>query len=161
MSYASLDAVRALIRAFEECTLPRSEWDHRAHLTVAVWYLIWLEESDACARMMQGIRRYHHAHGLESGPEGGYHETITLCWLSIARDVVADARDGSTVLDTVNRFVGQFAGERRLLLRHYSREVLFSAEARHHWVEPDLKPLATRIRVAPGAGASVHQESHR
>jgi hypothetical protein len=32
-------------------------------------------------------------------------------------------------------------GARDLPLRHWSRERLFSVEARHGWVEPDLAPL--------------------
>ena len=32
-----MTAVR-LVAQFENCTLPKAEWTHRAHLAVALWY---------------------------------------------------------------------------------------------------------------------------
>lgn len=39
MTYKTLDEIKNIVRAFEDCTLPRSEWTHHAHLTIALWYL--------------------------------------------------------------------------------------------------------------------------
>jgi hypothetical protein len=41
----------------------------------------------------------------------------------------------------VNRLLARY-GARDLPLRHYSKELLTSAEARFGWVEPDLRPIA-------------------
>jgi hypothetical protein len=40
----------------------------------------------------------------------------------------------------VERLLARY-GARDLPLRHYSRELLTSAEARYGWVEPDLRPI--------------------
>ena len=36
--YRSPYEIDNLIHAFQECSLPRSQWNHEAHLTVALWY---------------------------------------------------------------------------------------------------------------------------
>ena len=38
-TYRTLSEIENLIRAFKECTLPRRDWTHQDHLTVALWYL--------------------------------------------------------------------------------------------------------------------------
>jgi hypothetical protein len=39
------------VRAFEEQTLPRSQWTHTAHLIVALWYLVQYPEAEARDRL--------------------------------------------------------------------------------------------------------------
>ena len=31
--------IESFIRAFEDCSLPKSEWTHARHLIMALWYL--------------------------------------------------------------------------------------------------------------------------
>ena len=38
--YQTEDEIEALVTAFNDCTLSRNEWNHAAHLTVALWYLV-------------------------------------------------------------------------------------------------------------------------
>jgi hypothetical protein len=38
--YQTTAEIEALVREFETCTLPRPQWTHNAHLTVALWYLL-------------------------------------------------------------------------------------------------------------------------
>src|SRR5215217_8731904 len=71
--------VPELIRAFENCTLPKAHWTHQAHLTVAHHYLWHYSREEATRRMRNGIRRYN----LSQGNPTAYHETITLAWIAI------------------------------------------------------------------------------
>lgn len=124
-----------LVEAFEACTLPPSLWNHRAHLTVALFYLQSFEASEATRRIREGIQRYNRHTGKTS-----YHDTLTLFWIEVVRRFLAQAdaaqpRDALTA-DLLHRY-----GDKNLPLQHYSRELLFSAPARAGWVEPDLKPL--------------------
>jgi hypothetical protein len=131
-----------LVDDFESGALPRAEWDHRAHLSVALWYLYHYREHEATRRMILGIQRYNHAHGISTTPRGGYHETLTVFWLAVVRMFLRSfSPDKGDVLSLANALVGQFWDQRRLASEFFSDEVLWSPEARSHWVKPDLKPL--------------------
>ncbi len=48
-TFRTADEILALVRRFEDCTLPREEWTHAAHLTVALWHLLQFDWPEACA----------------------------------------------------------------------------------------------------------------
>ena len=138
--YRTLAEVVRLIESFEDRTLARSDWDHAAHLTVAVWYLLNYEEPAAVARTIEGIRAYNASHGIRQTATSGYHETLTLFWLAVAQRYLRDSAADRPALALVNGFVRAF-GDRQLHLEYYSRERIASWQARQTWVEPDLRPL--------------------
>ena len=132
--------ILALVRRFEDRTLPREEWTHAAHLTVALWHLLEFDWPEATARVRRGIRRYNAAHGIPTTPTGGYHETLTLFWLRVVRSFLeAERNEARALVSLANELAA--AADSRLPLRHYTRERLFSPEARASWVEPDLEPV--------------------
>ena len=131
------DAV-SLVRAFEDGTLPKPRWTHTAHLTVGLWYVLTLGTADAMRTLRSNIRRYNSVVGTPNSDSEGYHETITRLYVDAIADLVAAAgetRDFSTLLDALLRSP---VAARDYPLRFYSRERLFSAEARRAWVDPDL-----------------------
>ena len=129
-----------LVRRFEDCTLPREEWTHAAHLTVALWHLLQFDWPEAVARVRRGIKRYNAARGIPSTPTGGYHETLTLFWLrAVDAYLCAERNEARALVDLANELAATH--DKGLPLSHYTRERLFSPEARAAWVEPDLKPL--------------------
>lgn len=136
-----MDEVRQLIKDFEDCTIPRCEWNHRAHLAVALWYMSILPEPQATERVITGIRRYNRANGILRTAKGGYHETMTLFWLAITRRFLSCAGSEGSFADRLNDLVRTYSGRKDLFLEYYSRERIFSWEARLNWVEPDVKPL--------------------
>jgi hypothetical protein len=133
-AYKTLDEIKGLVKGFEDGSLPTSEFNHAAHLTVAVWYLSRLPFEEAVDAMRSSIKAYAAAHG-----HGGlYHETITLFWLNVVWGYIEDK--DVMLLELVAKVINRF-GNTRLMFEYYSRERLFSAEARAGWVEPDLKGL--------------------
>ena len=138
--YRTLDQIKHLLKGFEAGTLPRREFTHHAHLTVAVWYLIHCPEAEVINRIRDGIQRYNAAQGTEITREGGYHETMTLFWIRVVRRYLAVAGSTGSMVDLANGLIACY-GDKNLPLEHYSRELLMSWEARRNWVEPDLKPL--------------------
>ena len=133
--------VLALVRGFDDCTLPREEWTHAAHLTVALWHLLQYDWPEAVARVRLGIQRYNAAHGIRTTPTGGYHETLTLFWMRRVRSFLEEGRNEARSLVALANDLADSA-DRNLPLEYYTRERLFSAEARAAWVEPDLKTLS-------------------
>jgi hypothetical protein len=135
--------VPPLVARFEDATLPKPEWTHQAHLTVALWYASRLPFEEALAAVRNGIQAVNATHQVVTTPTGGYHETITRFYMRVICDYVAKEEDGELVGDwaaRVDRLLTRY-GARDLPLRHYSRELLMSAEARYGWVEPDVRPI--------------------
>ena len=138
--YEEASEVESLVRRFGSCALPFAEWTHAAHLTVALLYMHHHEWPEAVSLVREGIQRYNHAHGVPTTRERGYHETLTLFWMRHVRGFLADSfNEGRSLLRLANELVA--GADKHLPLRHYTRERLFSWEARLGWVEPDLEPL--------------------
>lgn len=141
MVFATLSEVQSLVEAFESAELPSSEWNHRAQLAVAAWYLSRLTETEAAERFIMALRRYNYTRGIAAGGTEGYHETVTLFWLSFARSFLLQSSPGRTRLDRINNLVARFADRADLILDFYRPETLHDFEARRRWVEPDRRPL--------------------
>ncbi len=148
--FATLAELEALVHEFETCRLPRSVWTHRAHLAVGAWYVSTMPEAEATEKMISGIRRYNHANGVYTSPTGGYHETITLFWLVVARESIVPLMERYDLLHRINLFVELYIDRQDLLLSFYDRDRLFSSEARAHWVPPHKWPAG---RLAPLSNA--------
>ena len=134
----TLPELESLVRRFEECSLPREEWTHRAHLSVAVWYLFQLPREEATERIRAGIQRYNAS--LENTT--GYHETITLSWVAIVAVFLQEASTQKTVAELATEAAARF-GSSNYLLRHFSKERLLSELAKREWINPDLEPLGS------------------
>jgi hypothetical protein len=138
--FRTTEEILALVRRFDDCTLPREEWTHAAHLTVALWHLLQYDWPEAVRRVRLGIQRYNAAHGIRTTPTGGYHETLTLFWLRRVRAFLEGERnEARSLVHLANELAA--AADKSLPLEYYTRERLFSPEARAGWVEPDLRPL--------------------
>lgn len=133
--------VLSLLRRFRDRTLPHDEWTHAAHLTVALWHLLEYDWPEAVSRVRLGIQSYNAAHGIRTTPTGGYHETLTLFWMRRVRAFLEDGRNEARSLVSLANDLSS-ALDSRLPLEYYTRERLFSTEARAAWVEPDLKSLS-------------------
>ncbi|MEG4235641.1 hypothetical protein QUA40_26640 [Microcoleus sp. Pol11C3] len=139
--YRSPNEIDTLLHAFQECSLPRSEWTHEAHLTVALWYFLFGEsDSEAIDAIRNGIKRYNAVHGIETTKNSGYHETLTLFWVRTVRQYLADESPNRSMVNLANGLIAKYA-DRTLPFRYYTRESLMSWEARINWVEPDLRAI--------------------
>jgi hypothetical protein len=130
------DEIESFVRAFEECSLPNSEWTHSRHLVMALWYIRREGRERATVLIREGIQRYNSA---QDNPNG-YHETITLAWVLVIERFL-EARDRGTAVSSLAAELLHECGEKDYLLRFYSRARLFSDEARHAWVAPDLTAI--------------------
>lgn len=138
--YATEAEIQDLIQAFESCTLPRIQWTHTAHLTVALYYLLHNSYDDAVDLIRQGIQTYNRSQGIEQTPTGGYHETITCFWIYVIHTFLDRCAPNRSLLILANQLICTY-NDPQLLFEYYTRACLFSSTARFHWVEPDLKPL--------------------
>jgi len=139
-AFRTVEEIEELVDAFESCALPRAQWNHAAHLTVAVWYLTHHGEPKATQRMRAAIQKYNRAQGISMSESGGYHETLTLFYMRVLHRYLGRLKSGGSTVEAANQVVIRFSS-RRYPLNFYSKELLMSVKARAEWVEPDLKPL--------------------
>ncbi len=130
-------------------TLPRDEWTHEAHLAATTWLVLKRPDIDLDKELPGIIRRYNESVGGVNDDTQGYHETITLTFLHGVRMFLSDADAGEPVYELINELLLAPMGRRDWPLRFYSRERLFSLEARRHFVSPDVAALPSAI---PGRG---------
>lgn len=119
------------------CTLPRPEWTHPAHLVFASALIA--ERGLAAAELAAPsvIRAYNESVGGVNDDTQGYHHTITLFFLRAIADFLAPF-DGEPPGARATRLLASPIASTDYPLRYYSRNRLFSVEARRAWVEPDL-----------------------
>ena len=137
---ADVADMEAFVRAFEAHTLPKSDWTHHSHLAVGLWYVAHYPESEALDRLRNAIRSYNVAQGGENTATAGYHETITRIYTWYIGEHLRTYRD-TPFMTCLQLLLDGPAADREFPLRFYTRERLFSMEARLGWVEPDIQPF--------------------
>lgn len=122
------------------CTLSREEWTHEAHLTACLYLLTERPDVDVDARIAGIISRFNESVGGVNDDQHGYHDTITLAYLAGVRLFLSRTTEAGLVA-RVNALLRSPIGRRDWPLGFYSRERLFSVEARRAFIEPDRAPL--------------------
>ena len=141
MKHQVSQADRAFREAFEGFGVAPEDFDHRAHVRLAYVYLCEGDGDGATTAMKRAILSFLEHLGVGTTK---YHETITRAWV-MAVDHFMDAVDPC---GSFEEFIVQAPRllDKRIMLSHYSAEVLFSDEARAEYVDPDLAPIPRRSR---------------
>lgn len=137
--YKSDDEIEALVRGFEDCSTLPSQFNHRAHLVVALSYLHLsrLAVTEATARMRAGLYRFLDHHGEDRQV---YNETITLFWIKLVQSFLDRTDTSRPLADIANDMIEAYANS-QLIYSYYSKERLSSDEAKKEWTEPDVKGM--------------------
>jgi len=117
---------------FIDGRLAHDEWTHEAHL-VACWMTLKGRTIDeAIAHLRESIMTHNCGVGIENTEYSGYHETITVYYVTAV--AALDARAPEDLFD-------EPTCSRKAPLTHWDSDTLFSPEARLNYVEPTLDPL--------------------
>lgn len=137
--FADDAAVRRIGEGLLARTLPRADWTHEAHLAACLWLV--RERSDIApeADLPAIIRAYNESVGGVNDDTQGYHETLTQFYIGVVR-AHHDRTAGLPLADAVNALLAGPEGQRDWPLHFYSKERLFSVEARRNHVAPDRHP---------------------
>lgn len=117
-------------------TLPRPEWTHPAHLVFATTLLSVEGLIGAEAKAPAYIRAYNESVGGVNDDTQGYHHTITLLFLRHIDVFVSPLRD-KTIGERATKLLASPLAATDYPLSFYSKERLFSVEARRSWMAPD------------------------
>lgn len=141
MSYATSDTdIEHIARGLIDRTLPKSDWTHAAHFAAALW-LLRHRGDETFHELPPLIRAYNESTGVANTDSSGYHETITIASLRLARAWLAERTGIALHAALAELLAGRF-GRADWLLAYWSRERLFSVAARRAWLDPDLRPFA-------------------
>lgn len=140
--YSTEDDVERIGRGLTDRSLPKSQWTHAAHFAAALWLLRRRPEAEVRRAMPPLIRAYNAATGVENTDSSGYHETITQASIAAASAVLASRPASQPLHEVIDVLMAGPLGVSGWPLTYWTRERLFSVEARRGWVEPDLQPFA-------------------
>ena len=136
MKYKTEKDILNLIESFENATLSESDWRHAEHLIVALYYLKQSSLETATNKMRDGIFNLLKSFGVDLTKMMPYHETLTIFWMRTVNDF-RRSENSNSVVEIGNELIKTF--DKDFPFKFYSRELLFSNEARARFVEPDLK----------------------
>ena len=136
-SYAEIERIGEglLVR-----TLPRADWTHEAHLAATTYLLIRRPDVDLDT-LPDIIRSCNESVGGVNSDTEGYHETITRVFLHGVRLFLSEVNLKEPLHEVVNGLLLSPMGKREWPLCFYSRELLFSIEARKAFAPTDLAEL--------------------
>ena len=120
------------------CTLRKEEWTHEAHLAATTYLLLRRPDIDLDKELPGVIRRFNESVGGVNSDTEGYHETITRTFLHGVRLFLMEADPKAPLHELINELLMSPMGRRDWPLRFYSRERLFSVEARREFIKPDV-----------------------
>jgi len=123
-------------REFEAGRFPPAAFNHRAHVRLAYVYLTEHEAGNAYRMMRDALLYFLARHGIDPSK---YHETLTRAWIL----AVAHFMENTPAAESSDVFIERNPRmlDAKIMMTHYSAEVLFSDEARARFVEPDLDPI--------------------
>lgn len=133
--YETENEILAVVESFENGTISRNDWKHAEHLTVALYYLSKHDLKTATDKMRSGISNLLRSFGVDLLKEMPYHETLTVFWM-LTVDEFNRSKNCGAMADRANELVETF--DKNYPLRFYTREFLFSDEARAKFVDGDL-----------------------
>ena len=130
------DSDREFGRKFDSGEIAPAAFDHRAHLRLAYVHLATHGPDRAVASFRDSLRRFLDRHAIDPTK---FHETLTQAWLRAVWHFMqrfGDTRDGEDFLEK-----SYVLRDPRVMLTHYSKDVLDSEDARQRFVEPNLDPI--------------------
>lgn len=134
--YETEDEILSIVDEFEKGTISRDDWKHAEHMVVALYYLWHHDFETSLGKMREGIFNLLKAFEVDLTKEMPYHETMTVFWMRTVFDF-KNSKNGASMAEICGEMVEKF--DKDYPLRFYSRELLFSDEARARFVEADLQ----------------------
>lgn len=104
--YESEQEIERVVRGFESCVTPATDFHHREHLTVAVWYLQTLSREETVTRMRAALLRFLDHHGVDPKK---YSEEVTVFWVDAIATHLEEISADASLVDKCNQVVSRFS----------------------------------------------------
>ena len=138
LDFQSAEEYTAFVEQFIARTLPKPRWTHRAHLVTGLWHLLHHSPEESLKLLRERIRAYNIAVGDVNTDAAGYHETLTQFYVTgINQWLAQHAARRTSPPELARRLLASRFADKNFPLEFYSKELLFSVEARRNAVPPD------------------------
>ena len=98
--------IERVVRGFETCQTPATEFKHKDHLVVAVWYVHNLGREAALNRMREGLLQFLAHHHVDPKK---YSEEVTRFWI----ERIAERLDEAGNVSIIEKCNAVFAADER------------------------------------------------
>ena len=122
--------------AFETAAIKPEAFNHEAHLRVAYTYLAESEPDVAFERFRAALDNFLTCYGID---QSRYHETLTKAWILAVSHFMTSTPATSSFQSLIE--ANRILLDPKIMLSHYSQDILNSKEARHGFVEPNREPI--------------------
>lgn len=123
-------------RQMESCDYPAADFNHRAHLRLAYVYLTENNVEKSLRKMRDTLNRFLFHNGVDPSK---FHETLTKAWILAVHHFMSRTGNSASADEFIDKNPEML--DTKIMLTHYSAEVLFSDEARAVFVQPNLDPI--------------------
>jgi hypothetical protein len=125
----------AFFQAFTEGQLDPGKFHHADHIRLAWLCVQRYGALQAETLLLDGIRKF----AQRAGVPQKFHHTTTIAWTRLVAAACRESKSCGSFYVWIK--VHPDLLKKHLLQQHYTTERLESSEARHGWLDPDLKPL--------------------
>lgn len=136
MKHASSKEDQEFKRQVETCEFPIAEFSHRAHLRLAYVYLSESDTDSSVELMRNSLSRLIQHNGV---PPSKFHETLTRAWILAVHHFMNQTASSDSADELIDQHPAVL--DTKIMMTHYSAEILFSEKARGEFVQPDLDPI--------------------
>lgn len=126
----------SFVHEFEQGLIAPERFDHRAHVRLAYVSLCACDVDPAHVRIRESLKQFLAHIGA---PPDKYHETLTRAWILAVKHFMERTGPCASAEALIARNPELL--DSRIMLTHYSAEVLFSSEARERFVDPDIQSI--------------------
>ncbi|MBU2862468.1 hypothetical protein KO489_01280 [Reinekea forsetii] len=121
----------------EHCRFPVPDFNHKAHVRLAYIYIVEHGVSESVDVMKRSLYSLLQHAGID--PAEKYHATLTQAWLQAVNHFIV----AGEAYDDFEQFIEHNPKllDTNVMFTHYSKELLFSPEAREAYVSPNIEPF--------------------
>lgn len=136
MKYLMSEEDKSFKEQVETCEFPVTDFDHRSHIRLAYIYLSESNTEVATQLMRESLNRFLTHNGVDPAK---YNETLTKAWILAVHHFLNKTESSTSSQAFIEQNLEML--DSKIMMTHYSAEVLFSDEARKGFVQPDLEPI--------------------
>lgn len=103
--YETEPQIELIVRGFETCATAKTDFHHREHLTVAVWYLQTLSKEETVSRMRSALLRFLDHHGVDRKK---YSEEVTVFWVDAIASHLEGISENASLVHKCNQVIDAF-----------------------------------------------------
>lgn len=118
--------------AFINGRLSKGEWTHEAHLVTCWVALRDRTPREALGFLRASIKAHNCGIGISNTQSSGYHESLTVFYVGAVHQAAAPSLDALFAAPGCSRTAP---------LEFWTKETLWSVDARMQWLPPELAPL--------------------